>query len=192
MVWRRDASPWEKFQSCAACWCGVPDFPGLCWLDVCNCASGQIYVEAEEVEILDCLKFDQIAEEIMVDQCLYCWVGEEKHTHTLSMKDTKYTGFCALHKLDVPRNGLYVWTCFNTDGWQTQCWRNSDCCGKEVKEVASSMRGLGRWGDADVGCDCTILSQEQHHISKQAECICWYSICMAARFLGSVGLTWFY
>ena len=55
----------------------VPDFPGLSGLDVGDGSLWEVNVEAQEVKVVHCFKFDRIAEKVVVDEGLDCWVGEE-------------------------------------------------------------------------------------------------------------------
>ena len=52
----------------------VPDFPGLCGLDVGDGPLWEDNVEAQEVKIVHGLQFDWIAEKVVVDEGLDAWV----------------------------------------------------------------------------------------------------------------------
>ena len=55
----------------------VPDFSGLGGLDVGDSSLCEVNVEAQEVEVIHCFKFDWVAEKVVVDEGLNGWVGEK-------------------------------------------------------------------------------------------------------------------
>ena len=55
----------------------VPDFPGLGGLNVGDGALWEVDVEAQEVEVVNWFQFDWVTKEVVVDQCLDGWVGQE-------------------------------------------------------------------------------------------------------------------
>ena len=55
----------------------VPDFPGLCRLNVGDGSLWKVNVEAQEVKVVDRFKFDWVTEKVVVNESLDGWVGEE-------------------------------------------------------------------------------------------------------------------
>ena len=55
----------------------VPDFPGLCRLNVGDGSLWKVNVKAQEVKVVDWFKFDWVTEKVVVDESLYGWVREE-------------------------------------------------------------------------------------------------------------------
>ena len=53
------------------------DLPGLSGLNVGYGALEKVDVEAQEMHVIHCFKFEGIAEKVVVDECLDGWVGEE-------------------------------------------------------------------------------------------------------------------
>ena len=55
----------------------VPDFPGLCGLDVGDGTLLEVDVEPQKVEVVHRLQFDGVAEKVVVDEGLNGGMGEE-------------------------------------------------------------------------------------------------------------------
>ena len=84
---------------------GIPDFPGLGRLDVGDCALWEVNVEAQEVKVIHCFQLDGIAKEVVVDECLNGWLGEEVFVvHNEAVVDVAVVGEvegCMLKKVVV-------------------------------------------------------------------------------------------
>ena len=65
----------------------VPDFPGLCGLDVGDGSLWEVNVEAQEVKVVHCFQFDWITEKVAVDEGLDFWMaGWERKCSLRTMK----------------------------------------------------------------------------------------------------------
>ena len=69
MAWSREATPDHVRR-----WLPALVEPGLGGLDVGDGALEEVNVEAQEVEVIHCFKFDGVAEKVVVDEGLDGWV----------------------------------------------------------------------------------------------------------------------
>ena len=76
MAWSLEAKPERaKRWLPALVWSLI--FQGLGGLNVGDGALWEVNVEAQEVEVVNWFQFDWVTKEVVVDQCLDGWVGQE-------------------------------------------------------------------------------------------------------------------